>query len=240
MDADYFVLVKRTALLKMHYLIALSSIEVGWLGTVTREGNVFTVHDVFLVEQECHASTTELDPKAQARLVEHLLATLGPNEGIAAANALCLWGHSHVNMGTSPSHQDDQQMSQFADTPFAVRAIGNKSGRLEFSIWDFEHALIVTDVPWLQDDHIDLELRDALAAEIKEKVREVHVMGFDKSKEGKGKKHKHKHSHVSFPTVPDSVLGSQDLSDVDDTFTDDDPEYGDPNSWFRNWTRRQL
>lgn len=82
------------------------------------------VTDVFLVDQEVHATTTELSPTAIIDFYNKL-----DDKGRAEFLSKCkLWGHSHVNMSPSPSGQDDAQgleLSKDVDD-FYIRLITNK------------------------------------------------------------------------------------------------------------------
>ena len=51
---------------KMRLYVELCQDEIGWLGYVEKlqDGQGYMVTDVFLVDQEVHATTTELSPTA--------------------------------------------------------------------------------------------------------------------------------------------------------------------------------
>lgn len=42
--------------------------EVGWFCTVSRDGSIFRIEEVYLPEQQAHAATCELTPAGQAAI----------------------------------------------------------------------------------------------------------------------------------------------------------------------------
>ena len=85
--------------------------EVGWLGTASVIGGGFLIDEIFLVKQEVASTTTELDEDGIAELGVELLGSR--EDGMDVVNSIRFWGHSHVNMQTGPSGQDDSQMDLF-------------------------------------------------------------------------------------------------------------------------------
>lgn len=165
------ILVSREAYQRMSLYVELANEEIGWLGTVRDEGMDFFIEEVFLIEQQCGAVTTQITPGGLADFATRLLATR--EDGEQLLNRLRFWGHSHVTMGTSPSGQDEEQMRLFdhGGNPWFIRGILNKLGRMEFTLFFFRGALKITDVPWQLYDPADPLLRLEIATEIREKVR---------------------------------------------------------------------
>ncbi len=121
--------------------------EVGWLGSAYRRGNDIFIKKIYLMKQQVHAATTELTPEGIAATGMEILSQ--PN-GMEEANALKFWGHSHVNMGTTPSGQDEDQMKLFKDAglDWAVRGIFNKKKKAQFDIFFFQLGWTVRDAEW--------------------------------------------------------------------------------------------
>jgi hypothetical protein len=124
------------AYLKMNYLIQECTSEIGWHGTVTRNKNIFTITDILVYPQKVTGATTSSIPvgdKYDAWLME-----LPDN----IFNFLRFQGHSHVNMGTSPSGVDnnfyDAILQTLKDNDYYIFAIMNK--RQEISIWIYDLA----------------------------------------------------------------------------------------------------
>lgn len=153
---------------KMEIYCDLSTGEIGWLGFVKDLGeNGFLIEDVALLKQEVHSTTTEITP-------EGLLEFWG-NTAPEDQLKIKLWGHSHVNMGVSPSGQDNDQMEYFKDgNPWFIRLITNKKREYHIDIYDYENGI---QVHMDQSDLITYnpkanELKKAIEDEIKEKVSE--------------------------------------------------------------------
>lgn len=162
------VLISREAYLDTAILVDEVETEVGWLGLVSRQGNDFLIEKIFLLKQEVSSVTTELDAGAIAELTAMVIA----DGGIEAANKLRFWGHSHVNMGTTPSGQDEAQMAVFQDScEWFVRGIFNKGGRAEISLFLWDIGIRIDDVPWEIYDAADERRVTAIRAEIAAKVK---------------------------------------------------------------------
>jgi len=125
--------------------------EIGWLGMVRRVGYHYEVYRILLPKQEVHSATTEITPLGLAELTGELL-----QEGMAPAEIsnLRLWGHSHVNMGVSPSGQDNAQMKMFTNgiergpNPFFIRVVSNKKKEMHVSIFQYDLGIALIDAPW--------------------------------------------------------------------------------------------
>lgn len=142
-----YVLIDGDALRTMQLYIEECPDEIGWLCSATRSGRAITIHQTYLFEQEVHSTTTEITPDGLAKFGEELLAQ---PDGMDIWNSIKAWGHSHVNMGITPSAQDNTQMNTFKEGghDWFVRIIGNKKGDMKIDIYDYEHGIIYTDVPW--------------------------------------------------------------------------------------------
>ena len=121
--------------------------EIGWLGTVIREGLEFYIDDVFLFRQEVHSTTTEITPEGLSEFAMELMSE--PN-GVEIWNNMKLWGHSHVNMGTNPSSQDDKQIETFESCgyDFFIRMICNKKGSVRLDLYDYTSGIIYEELKY--------------------------------------------------------------------------------------------
>lgn len=164
----------------MCYFIKHCDVEIGWLGTVYDYEKVYFVDKVYLFEQEVTGSETELDGGAIADFVIKYMEEHGEEAGMDLNNRLRLWGHSHVNMGISPSGTDDTTMKTlFRDElPFFIRVIGNKKGEMAADLYrhipladqDTPMTINFFDAPW--DVAFPLEeIRTDLHQEMMEKVK---------------------------------------------------------------------
>ena len=145
---DPIVYVNIDAIGKMKEYIDGCSDEIGWLGEVVKDevGN-FIIKDVHLFKQQVHSTTCEITTEGLTDFANEILAQPG---GIDKWNDIKLWGHSHVNMGVSPSGQDNLQMNIFKDCghDFFIRVIANKKGDMEFTVYDYYNGLIYKNARW--------------------------------------------------------------------------------------------
>ena len=174
---DPRVIISKKAGRKMDYIIATVPTEVGWLGTVDKTvedgGDVYTITDVFVPEQLVAAATCEIKSPGRSQLAMDLLKKYGDEEGEKLINSLQFWGHSHVNMGVSPSGQDDNMILEFKTRDFFIRGIFNKKGDVKMDIYDFKNNIKYLDVnPEFESDITDEE-KSELDIAIKEKLKPI-------------------------------------------------------------------
>ncbi len=156
---------------KMRLYVELCEDEIGWLGYVEKlkDGQGYMVTDVFLLDQEVHATTTELSPTA----IIDFYNSLDEEGREKFLNSCKLWGHSHVNMAPSPSGQDDAQgleLSKDVDD-FYIRLITNKKGEYNITFYDKQiKAKVMTDEVILYSPE-GIQLRKEIQEEIKQKVK---------------------------------------------------------------------
>lgn len=140
--------------------------EVAFLGTVERTGRDFLVTDLFIPKQEVHAATCEITPEGLLELANNLTAD--------QFNKLRIWGHSHVDMGTSPSGQDQDQMKALAQNcnDFFIRVIANKKHEVTFDIFIYDQDILVSDAQWeLVHGIDDCAMRASIKADLADKVK---------------------------------------------------------------------
>lgn len=156
---------------KMRYYIDHSDMEIGWLGYVEKLTNsIYLIEDVFLLKQKVHSTTTEIDPDALASLANDLIHK--GDEGIALYNKIRMWGHSHVNMGTFASGQDDKQMEEFATSDFYIRLIGNKKNEWNVCLYDYANNILWSKLQLEIQYNVDID--DAmLQKEIEDNVSKI-------------------------------------------------------------------
>lgn len=144
--------VKSDAIAKMFIYVNECKDEVGWLGTANynEKERFITIEDVYLFDQEVHATTTEITPEGLSDFAQELLS-MG-DEGMEIWNNLKMWGHSHVNMSVSPSGQDDRQMETFREGghDWFIRLIANKKGDMKLDLYDYNSGIVYLDLPWVE------------------------------------------------------------------------------------------
>lgn len=123
---------KPEAFAKMQLLIMKCSGEVGWHGLVERNENTFTVTDILVYPQQVTGATITTDqPEYEKWNMEVPLEQF---------TKMRFHGHSHVNMGTTPSGVDVKSketiLSCIREGQFYIFMIWNKSLDYSIEIYD--------------------------------------------------------------------------------------------------------
>lgn len=170
------IMISKAAYDTMFYIVSESPEEVSWLGTVRRDGMTFLIEEIFIFDQEVHATQTRMDPESVGPFFADLASQ---PDGVEKVNAIRFWGHSHVNMGVTPSgsYSDGESgdlscMYKFGQaSEYFIMGIANKSGNFRFEIFFYDTGVRVTDVEWSLYEPEQGELRKKIAEELKAKVR---------------------------------------------------------------------
>ncbi len=178
------VIINPDALTKMHLYVDECADEIGWLGTAYKDEkkNIIYISDVFLFDQEVHSTTTEISPEGLNEFGEKLL--LQPN-GMDIWNNLKVWGHSHVNMSTSSSSQDDKQMETFVEGghDWFIRIIANKSGELNLDLYSYDLGVIYNSLPWVEHGTEEEIVIEGKIAALYEELAELQKIRIEKFKD---------------------------------------------------------
>lgn len=157
------ITISRKAIRKMDYLISQVDTEVGWMGTVeesTDENGItnYYITDIFVPKQDVAAATCEIQAEGRTKLTLDILAKYGDEEGEKIVNSLKFWGHSHVDMGVTPSGQDDRMILDFKTRDWFLRGIFNKKGDIKLDVYNFKQNIKYLDiVPTIETDLTDEE-----------------------------------------------------------------------------------
>lgn len=145
---------EESAYLKMQALISTFDKEVAWNGLAKRiDGeDSFLIYDILVYPQKVTGTTVNVDAEKEFAWKDAL-----PDE---VFNNIRFQGHSHVNMGTSPSGTDNKQyediLSQIKDDMFYIFMIWNKKGSYWTKIYDLRENVLFEDndceVKVLQDE----------------------------------------------------------------------------------------
>ena len=137
--------------------------EVSWVMEVTEKENyTYEIDAVYIPRQKVHGTTTEFD----AEDILHLM----DNEPEFKPEKWRGWGHSHVNMGTTPSGQDKTTMMEFAkDCEFFVGMIHNKKGDVFCWVVDNTRNIFFKDVTV----EVYTEYEDEIKKLLKERVSKL-------------------------------------------------------------------
>lgn len=157
------ITISRKAIRKMDYIIDNVDTEVGWMGTVEeRVGEDgapnYYITDIFVPKQDVAATTCEMQSDGRTQLTMDILQKYGDEEGEKIVNALKFWGHSHVNMGVSPSSKDNEMILDFKTRDWFIRGIFNKKGDMKLDVYNFKQNIKYLDItPTIETDLTDEE-----------------------------------------------------------------------------------
>lgn len=120
---------------KMQSLVRECDKEIAWQGTAFRlEGDVYKIEDIFVYPQIVTGVTVTTDDAEQNAWFDSLEDDV--------INNLRFQGHSHVNIGVSPSPTDnnlyDNILNMIGENDFYIFAIYNKKGDRFFKVYDLE------------------------------------------------------------------------------------------------------
>lgn len=137
------VFITSEAYVKMRTLVDKTTTELGWYGFVSKLpglDNVYVIEDIIVYPQTVTGATCEQD---EDRLFEFEMSLT--TEQVRARR---FQGHSHVNMGVTPSGVDEafyqDLLSQVRD--FYIILVTNKRGENHLRFYDMENNIMYTDV----------------------------------------------------------------------------------------------
>ena len=138
------VYITTEAYLKMRKLVDEVSTEIGWYGTVTKcpgLDNVFVIEDILVYPQVVTGVTCEQDDDKMFEFEMSLTTD--------QVNHKRFQGHSHVNMGVTPSGVDEQfyqdLLTQVND--YFIITVTNKAGSYTTRFYDIANNILYSDVP---------------------------------------------------------------------------------------------
>ena len=163
----------REAWVKQCHLVAKCPMEVGWFALVDYDetDNSFTITELVIPNQEVTHAETDIGKEDLADAAMELIEA-GKDTGKMYA-----WFHSHVDMGVSPSAQDEYQVEDFLEdlddqpeVPAFIRGIQNKKGDLKLDVYYIQHGIAYQNVNYgvIYDD--DPQWKTDIEGEIATKV----------------------------------------------------------------------
>ena len=148
----------------MTHLVKIHDKEVAWHGVVERKPkNQYLVQDILIYPQTVTGVTVDADTEAYPQwLIE--------NRDLI--NKMRLQGHSHVNMGVTPSSTDEQYYAELSAqvSDFYIFIILNKSGTSYTRIYDFESGIEYESVPIKILSKVRLEVEKEVKKYVKNKT----------------------------------------------------------------------
>ena len=164
------VLMAPAAEQKIRHWVQLARGEVSGLGTVVPQNRGLLIEQVYLLEQQCTGSHTELDDEAVAALLVELDA-MGVDTGTVR-----FWWHSHGTMQAFWSGTDDECIEGLGNDSYMVSLVTNKRRQDRIRVDQYTPLRLTIDEVPLQLHLEDLGLFDACEAEFREKVEEIQLM----------------------------------------------------------------
>lgn len=145
------------AYLKMRKLVDATSSEIGWYGTVSEYPGlerVYLIDDIIVYPQTVTGATCEQD---ESKMFEFEMSLTTEQ-----VNKKRFQGHSHVNMGVTPSGVDEAFYQDLLTqvTDYFIIAITNKRNEYTVRFYDIENNILYSNLPilLLLEDGSDLNL----------------------------------------------------------------------------------
>ena len=134
------VMITADAYIKMRKLVEETSTEVGWYGTVEEHGDQFLINDIMVYPQTVTGSTCEQDDD---RMFEFELSLTDEQ-----VNTKRFQGHSHVNMGVTPSSVDENFYNDLLTqvTDYFIIMVTNKRDDIYLRFYDKQNNLVYEDL----------------------------------------------------------------------------------------------
>lgn len=180
------IFISKKATNKMLIYIDECSKEVGWLGTVEQHKDIYLIDDVMLFEQEVSSVTTDIDEGDLSKFASNKMEELGAEEGSNLLNSVKMWGHSHVNMGVTPSSTDDKSMEMFGESghDFFIRLIANKKGVMKIDLFDYERGIVFYNLDFSEVATQEERELEKQIQELQEKLEQIAIKDIEELEVG--------------------------------------------------------
>ena len=174
------IYISANAYVKMRMLVDQMSTEVGWYGTVTKCPGLqetYIIEDILVYPQTVTGATCEQD---ETKMFDFEMSLTTEQ-----VNSKRFQGHSHVNMGVTPSGVDEQfyqdLLTQVND--YFIICITNKKNDYTVRFYDVENNILYTDLELkvLLDDGTDTNNWFTL---VKDQVANKSIVTVDPNKPG--------------------------------------------------------
>lgn len=130
----------------MTQLVKNCSDEIGWLALCEKKDNDYLIYGIEICEQECGAAHTDLMESGLQEIASRFI-----KEGrIDEMNNVRVWCHSHVNMGVTPSTQDETTFKEYYKEcdDYFIRIIMNKREECNIALVDNSSGLLFEDLKY--------------------------------------------------------------------------------------------
>lgn len=132
------VLMTPLAYTKMQFIVETCEAEVAWRGAARRlNDNEFLIEDVFLLKQTVTGTSVDIKAEDNIEAILQMERAAGIKLDEMNDRGLYFHGHSHVNMGVSPSSVDEGDRQRTIDTnvPFYIWMIWNKKNDISCCVY---------------------------------------------------------------------------------------------------------
>lgn len=150
------VVFTRKALRWIKAMVSQHSTEVGWYHVVEEIEGGYIIKDLYYPKHDLMTgSTCEISAEGETAIMNYMVDN-GKDDDISK---LRCWGHSHVNMSTNPSHQDETQAVKLLErnNEYLIRIIVNKANVIGVSILDVSKNVIFENLPFeVESSDVDL------------------------------------------------------------------------------------
>ena len=174
------IYISANAYVKMRMLVDQMSTEVGWYGTVTKCPGLqetYVIEDILVYPQTVTGATCEQD---ETKMFDFEMSLTTEQ-----VNSKRFQGHSHVNMGVTPSGVDEQFYQDLLTqvTDYFIICITNKKNDYTVRFYDVENNILYTDLELkvLLDDGTDTNNWFTL---VKDQVANKSIVTVDPNKPG--------------------------------------------------------
>lgn len=149
---DPTIYITPTAYIKMRTLIEETDIEIAWHGIVHKQDRNFVITDILVYPQKITSVTVESDDDLYPNWCMEL-----PDEVL---NNMRFQGHSHVNMGVTPSGVDEEYYTRLLTQvhDYYIIMVMNKREDITLRLYDVENNILYSDLDlniYLPDVHKD-------------------------------------------------------------------------------------
>lgn len=153
-------------------MVRVHDTEVGFLGVVDKiDSKTYLIRDIFYPKHQlATGATCEISSEGTYEMAMNLM---GKGQECDVPKVM-FWGHSHVNMGVTPSSQDETQgfnMATEDGVEYFIRGIFNKKGDYGITLYDAISGVIFDELPLIVTEGDDVANRKT--AEIRLAVEEI-------------------------------------------------------------------
>ena len=177
---DPTIYITPTAYIKMRTLVEETDVEIAWHGVVHKQDRNFVITDILVYPQKITSVTVESDDDLYPNWCMEL-----PDEVL---NNMRFQGHSHVNMGVTPSGVDEEYYTRLLTQvhDYYIIMVTNKHEAMTLRLYDVENNILYSDLDlnisreMLQKSKVLHEIEENLEKKIVNKLEGLKKDDFDK------------------------------------------------------------